>query len=590
MNDQIKETASSAKEGNAPRFGSDLIALALREQGFPYISLNPGASFRGLHDSLVNFLGNENPEIIVCMHEEHAIGIAQGYAKITDKAMAVAVHSNVGLMHATMGFFNAWCDRTPMLVIGATGPLDAVKRRPWIEWIHTTIDQGSLVRDYTKWDDQPGSAQAAIESIRRGTMLANARPSGPVYVCLDVALQEEEVTSLPALDDISKFQVPSDTEPPAAELEKAVEILATAERPFIFCGRATRDEAGWRDRVRLAELSGARTTTHMKLPAGFPSSHPAFIGETGWRLKGPVLEAIRSADAILMLDWLDAGNALKLAFPEGEPRPPVISVSNDFHIHNGWNMDYGGLPAVDVNIPTVPETTTRRLVEALEKIKGPVEPSKPRYPDIEGPGTSGDIGLMDLARAFAVVTKDEKISITGRPLGWPSNANVIEHPHDFLGHTGGGGLGAGPSIAVGAALALREIGSERIAVAILGDGDYMMGLTAIWNAATLRLPVLFLIANNHSYYNDENHQKKVAEKRSRPVENAPIGQRMEDPVPDLAALARAQGLEAEGPITDLADLPAALENAVKRVRAGASFVLDVNVRPEYVGGPMVEMD
>ena len=134
-------TDLATNDGNAPRFGSDLVAYALREQGFPYISLNPGASFRALHDSMVNFLGNETPEIITCMHEEHAIGIAQGYAKITDTAMPVAVHSNVGLMHATMGIFNAWCDRTPMLVIGATGPLDAVKRRPWIEWIHKVINR-----------------------------------------------------------------------------------------------------------------------------------------------------------------------------------------------------------------------------------------------------------------------------------------------------------------------------------------------------------------------------------------------------------------------------------------------------------------
>ena len=589
MSDQNRVATTSSSDGKAPRYGSDLIADALREQGFPYICLNPGASYRGLHDSLVNYLGNERPKIIVCMHEEHAIGIAQGYAKITDRALAVAVHSNVGLMHASMGIFNAWCDRMPMLVIGATGPVDAVKRRPSIDWIHTTIDQGGLVRGFTKWDDQPGSAEAAVESIRRGAILANARPGGPVYVCLDVALQEAEIDSLPKLDDVSFYQVPADPEPPTADLNRAVEILVKAKRPFVFCGRSSRSEQAWRDRVRLAELIGARTATHMKLPAAFPTSHPAFSGETGRLLKGPALDAVRSADAVLMLDWLDAGNAIRTAFPDGTRRPPVISVSNDFHVHTGWNMDYGALPALDVNIPTVPETATRKLVEALEKIKGPVASPSPRYPEIEAPGASGEIGLMDLARAFAIATKDEKICITGRPLGWPRNANVLEHPHDFLGHSGGGGLGAGPSIAVGAALALREIKSDRMAVAILGDGDYMMGLTAIWNAATLRLPMLFLIANNHSYFNDENHQAKIAEKRGRPVENAPIGQRMEDPVPDLAALARAQGLEGEGPITDLADLPAALNNALKRVHEGAAFVLDVKVRPEYVGASMIEI-
>ncbi len=571
---------------NHPIYGSDIIAEALREQGFPYICLNPGASYRGLHDSLVNHLGNRTPEIVTCMHEEHAVGIAQGYAKITDRALAVAVHSNVGLMHASMGIFNAWCDRTPMLVIGATGPIDAAQRRPWIEWIHTTIDQGGLVRGYTKWDDQPGSPEAAVEAIRRGVMLANARPSGPVYVNLDVSVQEMEVETRPALDGIEQFATPEDPEPPRVALSQAVDILSSAKRPFIFCGRASRSETGWNERVRLAETLGARATTHMKLPAAFPSTHPAFVGETGWRLKGAVLDAIRDADAILMLDWLDAGNAIKLAFPPGVPRPPIIHVSNDYQIHRGWNMDYGGLPAVDVNIPTVSETAVTALLKALPS---DAPPASLRSWSVDAPGGSGAIGLMDLARAFHKASAGRELCITGRPLGWPQNANEIAHPLDFLGHTGGGGLGAGTAIAVGAALGLRQIGSDRLAVAILGDGDYTMGVTAIWNAVTLKLPVLFLVANNHSYYNDEDHQIKVARKRSRSEENAPIGQRMQEPEPDLPGLARSLGLETRDPVTDLSELPAALEAALDRVADGAAYVLDVQVRPEYVGAKMVEL-
>tara|TARA_B110000503_G_scaffold123536_1_gene189232 strand:+ start:3609 stop:5366 length:1758 start_codon:yes stop_codon:yes gene_type:complete len=577
-----KETDDKA----AKIYGSDVIADALREQGFPYICLNPGASYRGLHDSLVNHLGNETPEIITCMHEEHAVGIAQGYAKVTDRALAVAVHSNVGLMHASMGIFNAWCDRTPMLVIGATGPLDASKRRPWIEWIHTTMDQGGLVRDYTKWDDQPGSPEAAVESIRRGVMLSNTRPSGPVYVNLDVSVQEAELSAYPVLQPVSKFAAPGDAEPPIEALNQAVDLLAAAKRPFIFCGRVSRSEQGWTDRVRLAELLGARVTAHMKLAAAFPTNHPLFVGETGWRLKGPVLEAIQNADVILMLDWLDPGNALNLAFPDGMQRPSVIHVSNDSIIHRGWNADYGGLPAVDVNIFTVPETTTTRLLERLEHRRPAVAQMSPTVWKVEEPGASGDIGLMDLARAFCRANNGRELTITSRPLGWPTNANIIDHPLGFLGHTGGGGLGAGTSIAVGVALGLREIGSSRTTVAILGDGDYTMGLTAIWNAATLKLPMLFLVANNHSYYNDEDHQIKVAKKRSRSVENAPIGQRMQNPEPDLGGLARSLGLTAPASVMDLADLPAALEDAFARVAAGEAVVLDVRVRQEYVGEAM----
>ena len=149
---------------NAPGFGSDVVAQALRDLDIPYIALNPGASYRGLHDSLVNHLGNAAPQMLLCLHEESAVAIAHGYAKVTGKAMAAAVHSNVGLFHATMAIFNAWCDRMPIIVLGATGPVDAAKRRPWIDWIHTAADQGAVVRHYTKWDDQPASPAAARES------------------------------------------------------------------------------------------------------------------------------------------------------------------------------------------------------------------------------------------------------------------------------------------------------------------------------------------------------------------------------------------------------------------------------------------
>src|SRR6476661_2223451 len=175
---------------NAPAFGSDVIADTLRALEIPYIALNPGASYRGLHDSLVNYLGNAAPQMLLCLHEESAVAIAHGYAKVTGKAMAVAVHSNVGLMHATMAIFNAWCDRMPVLVLGATGPVDAPKRRPWIDWIHTARDQGALIRNYTKWDDQPASAEAAREGLLRACWLAQSAPMGPVYINLDAGMQE----------------------------------------------------------------------------------------------------------------------------------------------------------------------------------------------------------------------------------------------------------------------------------------------------------------------------------------------------------------------------------------------------------------
>src|SRR6266481_4554922 len=230
------ETPLAASPGKEI-WGSDAIAAMLRALDLPYIALNPGASYRGLHDSLVNFLGNERPQMLLCLHEESAVAIAHGWAKVTERPMAAIVHSNVGLMHATMAVFNAWCDRSPLLLLGATGPVDATKRRPWIDWIHTARDQGALIRHYTKWDDQPASPGAAREGILRGWWLANAAPQGPVYINLDAEMQEAKLAEPLAPIDIHRF-VPAVVAGPAPELvRKAADMLASAKHPLILAGR-----------------------------------------------------------------------------------------------------------------------------------------------------------------------------------------------------------------------------------------------------------------------------------------------------------------------------------------------------------------
>src|SRR5919199_3677505 len=201
----------------------------LRALEVPFIALNPGASYRGLHDSLVNHLGNERPELVLCLHEEHAVAVAHGYAKVTERPMAAGLHANVGLMHATMALFNAFCDRVPLIALGATGPVDAARRRPWIDWIHTAADQGALVRPYVKWDDQPASAAAAVEALARASLLTRTYPCAPVYVCLDAALQESELPpgGLP-LPDPARHRPPAPPEPARADVEAAARILAAA--------------------------------------------------------------------------------------------------------------------------------------------------------------------------------------------------------------------------------------------------------------------------------------------------------------------------------------------------------------------------
>jgi thiamine pyrophosphate-dependent acetolactate synthase large subunit-like protein len=564
---------------NAPAWGSDVIADALRSLDVPYIALNPGASYRGLHDSIVNYLGNEGPQMLLCLHEEVAVAIAHGYAKVTGKAMAAAVHSNVGLFHATMAFFNAWCDRMPVIVLGATGPVDAAKRRPWIDWIHTSADQGAIVRNYTKWDDQPASPGAARESILRGAWIANTAPMGPVYINFDAELQENKLTEpLPPID--AKRYMPVAAAAPSPELvTKAAKLLKDAKNVVILCGRVSRSLDGWNQRVALAEALNARVITELKIGAGFPTDHPLHAGAPGSTSMGPEAQALlRGADVILSLDWVDLGGACKGSFPDAIPTSQVISVTNDFRIHNGWSMDYQGLPPVDVLLPVTPDEAVPELLKALGVTAKPytTQPAKKR----ELPVLSKDTMVVnDLVRALKFAVGDRDVTLSHISLSWDGETWPFRHPLDYVGSEGGGGVGGGPGNAVGSALALK--GSGRLSVAVCGDGDFMMSNTAVWTAAHYKIPMLIVVANNRSFFNDELHQERVARIRTRPVENRWIGQRISEPDIDIAALARSQGADGYGPITKTSDLVETFNKAIASVEAGNVVVVDVRVEPGY---------
>lgn len=563
---------------NAPQFGSDVVADALRALDIPYIALNPGASYRGLHDSLVNYLGNAAPQMLLCLHEESVVAIAHGYAKVTDRAMAACVHSNVGLMHATMAVFNAWCDRMPLVLLGATGPVDAARRRPWIDWIHTARDQGALLRGYTKWDDQPASPAAAREALLRGCWMANTSPRGPVYVNLDAGMQEAPLAEpVPPLD-ARRFMPQADAGPAPDALARAAQLLADARHPVILAGRCSRSEAGWAARIALAERLGARVITDLKISASFPTDHPLHAGAPGMIAPVPeALDALRAADVILSLDWVDLAGTLKHAgTPAGPPAATIIQVSIDHHLHNGWSMDHQGLPPVDLFLACDPDQAVPALLAAL-----PIAPTRPQpehRPD--APGKPGDGLTVDhLAAALRAAVGERPASLTHVSLSWNGASWPFRHPLDYLGSDGGGGVGGGPGISVGAALALK--GSGRLPVAVCGDGDFLMGVTALWTAVHYRIPLLIVVANNRSFFNDELHQERVARMRSRPVENRWIGQRIADPEIDLAAMARAQGAEGFGPVTTAQDLTEVFAKAIATVDNGGVAVVDVRVEPGY---------
>ena len=559
---------------NATGYGSDIAADALRALDIPYIALNPGASYRGLHDSIVNYLGNEKPQMLLCLHEESAVAIAHGYAKVTGRAMAAAVHSNVGLMHATMAIFNAWCDRMPMVILGATGPVDTVKRRPWIDWIHTARDQGALVRGYTKWDDQPASPTAAREAILRAGWIANTAPRGPTYVNLDAGMQEEKLPEPIAPIDTSRFMPQAVSAPSPEAVTQAAELLRGGKHIVVLAGRVSRDLDAWNARVALAERLGARVVTDLKVPAAFPTDHPLHAGAPGTTVLAPeAAEAVRSADVVLSLDWLDVAGLLKQV---GGSPAKIIQVSVDHQLHNGWSMDYQGLPPVDVLIACEPDAAVRALIEALGAAKPHLVPqakSEPFRP-------AGDKLTVDhLAAGLRGAVGERPTTLAHLPLSWNGAAWPFRHPLDYLGGDGGGGVGGGPGITVGAALALKDSG--RLVVGICGDGDFMMACTAMWTAAHYKIPLLVVVANNRSFFNDELHQERVARARNRPVENRWVGQRISEPDIDVAAIARAQGAQGYGPVTAVADLAAVLNDAIAAVDAGAVAVVDVRVEPGY---------
>ncbi len=560
-------------------WGSDAIALMMREIGLPFVALNPGASYRGLHDSLVNLLGNTAPQMLLCLHEEHAVAIAHGYAKVAGKPMGAIVHSNVGLMHATMAIFNAWCDRVPVIVFGATGPVDAAQRRPWIDWIHTAQDQGALVRHYTKWDDQPMSVGAAAESILRAHRMATTAPCGPVYVCLDAALQESRIGDLPPLPTAARFKPPRGAAVEAAAAAEAAAILQAAERPLILAGRVAHDEAAWDARVKLAEALGAIVLTDTKTGATFPTAHKLHGPPAGAMPGADACTLIKEADAILSLDWVDLGGAFKASCGAEQPAAKVILASLDHTIHNGWSMDYQILPPTDLHLPVEPDLAVAAILPLLQ----------PRAPGWQGYtlkpnalptlGKGETIDPSDVAAALREAVGSRDVCLIRTPLAWAAGYWEAAHPLDLLGGDGGGGIGGGPGMAVGAALALR--GGGRLPIAVLGDGDCLMGVTALWTAVHYRIPLLVVVSNNNSFFNDELHQDRMARQRSRPVANRWIGQRISDPEPDIAMLARGQGAGGWGPIRRPEELPRALRAAIDHVDAGGVALVDVRVEPGY---------
>jgi thiamine pyrophosphate-dependent acetolactate synthase large subunit-like protein len=405
---------------------------------------------------------------------------------------------------------------------------------------------------------------------------------------LDSAMQEGELPAPVRLPDPARHRPVPPPSPPAAAVEALSIMLAAAERPLVLIGRVSRDLGAWEARVELVERLGAAVLCDLRTGAGFPSEHPSNPAAPGIFLTEAGRELTRSADLIVSLDWIDLGGTLKQAYGTDPVTAQVVSCTMDTTLHNGWSQDHFGPAPVDLEIASHPDVLVRELLDAIQPMD--LTSSKPWPPDdlpTSPPLIGGDgvqILIGDLAGALNDALEGYEATLVTLPLGFDGADLKVSHPLDYLGHDGGGGVGAGPGLAVGAALALD--GTGRLPVAVLGDGDFLMGNTGLWTAAHHDLPLLVIVSNNSSFFNDEVHQERVALHRGRPVENRWIGQRIADPPADLPGIARALGFEAPPTVAKLEDLALTLAESVERVAAGGRVLVDVHVGAKgYPGGP-----
>lgn len=575
--------AQSRMEKKQPQYGSDVVVDLMKAFDIEYAAFNPGATFRGIHDSIVNYGGNYKPEVIFCNHEEISVAVAHGYAKAKGKPMIAIAHNMVGLQHASMAIFNAYIDRVPIIVLGGTGPMNTKRRRPRIDWIHTALVQGNQVRDYVKWDDQPYSLADVPDSFIRGYRIATTEPMAPIYINYDADLQEDAITSLVEIPDVGRYAPPAPAQANPESLRKAAELLVNAQAPIIVADTLGRNPKSIPALIELAELlsipvvdKGARFN--------FPTAHPLDATD-GAR------ELLQRADVLLALDVGDLFGSLTTVSKQTRaceyvtsPGIKIISISMSDMLVHSWANDFQALQAVDLPMcadtsVAVPELTRlcreilgndgkkKAAIEARLKELGDKHTSRRAkwLADARAKSSQKEISTAWLALEFGeVIKKEDWVLVNGNSNGWTRRLWDFTKPNQYLGGSGGAGLGYGPGAAIGAALALK--GTGKLAACIQADGDMLMTSSSLWTAAKHRIPLLMVMHNNQSYYNSEEHGIEVAKFRSRPVENAGIGTHVDDPPVDFAKMAESFGVSSAGPVRNPADLRPAIERGLKYVK------------------------
>lgn len=562
-----------SETNGAKRYGSDLMVDAMQAYGFRYVSLNPGSSYRGLHDSIVNYGGN-SPEMIECPHEKVAVGVAHGYAKASGEPMAVILHNTVGLLQGTMGIYYAYIDRAPVVVFGGAGPMDLTRRRPNIDWIHTANVQGNAVRDYTKWDDQPYSIAAVPETVARGYRVAMSQPQGPVYIALDAAMQEDEIKEDIPLPNFDRLKVPVSFGPDPEALQQLAEMLVAAERPIMITGYAGRDPNAFDQLVELAEILGVGVIdTNYRL--NFPNRHPLNVTES---------DAMADADLVMFLDVKDMTKPTQTLDSVTRKTRSLIREDakvvdigfNDLNI-SAWSHDFARLHETDLQVTA---DTAVALPMLLELCRGMVkgedskrtearELRKRQLGELHDSVWQGwrdqaaknwDLSPVSTARlagdVWEVIKDHDWVLTAGTASDWALRTWDFDRNYRHPGAS----LGTATQISISIGVALANKGKNRLVVDLQPDGDLMFDPGALWVCAYYKIPMLVVMFNNRAYNNDWDHQERMAQLRGTPMENAYIGMEIGNPAPDFANIARSFGWHGEGPIDD----PNKVQDAVRR--------------------------
>jgi len=585
-NSDGRETAPS-RDKIIGRPGSDFMVDVIKATGIEYIASNPGSSFRSLQESIINYGGNKKPEFLTCMHEESSVAMAHGYAKAAGKPMGMMAHGTVGLQHAAMGVYNAWCDRVPIMMF-AGNFMDADKRRPGVEWYHCVQDPAALLRDFTKWDDQPASLQHFAESVMRAYKIATTPPMGPVVITADGDLAEESVHDEKKLR-IPKLTMSIPSQGDSGAVSEAAKMLAAAQNPVILADRACRSQQGMKLLVELAEALNAP------------------VIDIGGRMNFPTTHYLcRSADRRALVGQADVALLLEVADPWGQfntisdphheyrrvakPDIKLIHISLGDTLTKSNYQDMQRFLPVDLPISGDAQATLPALVEAVKKATGMAQRAaisdratklREDYRRMKDrarqeASVGWDVSPCSTGRVSAHLwntIKNEKWCVAVSGMQWNKNLWPATEYYNFLGGSGGSGVGYGAPAAVGAALANRDKGI--ITVSISGDGDLMYAPGVLWTAAHHKIPILMMIHNNRAYHQEVMHLQKMASLHNRRMDTAAIGTTIDNPNIDFAKLAQSLGVSSEGPIKDPAAIAPALSRALAAVKRGEPALVDV---------------